>query len=480
MAPHASEPDPSGTGQGPEVPGSPSGRPGDAAPEGPSRAKAGDQPPSSDQATLDELRRRVAELEGGKQRRHRVRSVLSAVLVILAALLSILSVVAVWVNSIVGDTDRYVATVAPLADDPAVQTAVTNRATAAILAQIDVKALVAQLSDAAAQKGVPPKAAELINNLDGPIESGLKELISSTVRKVVSSSAFETLWVDANRVAHTALDKALTGKGGGAVSLKNNQVSIDLGPIVAKAKDELVKAGFAPAAAIPEVHTTFVVYSSDDLGKIKTYMRILQILGTWLPVVTVIIAAAAVFLSAHRRRILIATVLSIAFAMLLLGTTLAVFKNIYLDRLPPSVYQPAASAVFDDLVRFLRSSVRAVAAVALVTAIGAFLIGPSRAAVTVRRAGADGIGSVRGATESAGLRLGPVGRFVHRYKRWIGGVILLGAVLVLVTWSYPTTQVVLWIGLVVLAAFAIREFLDDAGPQDGAERTGPDAPPRPS
>ncbi|MEV6651106.1 hypothetical protein [Streptomyces sp. NPDC051219] len=463
MAAHSSEPDASGTSQGREVPASPSGRPVGADSEGTARSTAGDQRPSDDQARWDDLQRRVADLEGGSRRRHRGRSLLSAVLIILAAVLSVLSVVAVWADSIVGDTDRYVATVAPLADDPAVQTAVTNRATAALLAEIDVKAVVNELSAAASQEGVRPEVARLISGLSGPIESGLKELISSTVRRVVSSDVFETLWIDANRVAHTTLDKALTGKGGGAVSLKNNEVAIDVGPIVDKAKDELVNAGLSRAAKIPEVHTDFVVFASDDLGKVKTYVRILQILGTWLPVITVLIAAAAVFLAANRRRALIAVALSIAFAMLLLGTGLTIFRAIYLDRLPPHVYQPAAAAVFDTLIRFLRATVRVVGAVALVTAIGAFLVGPSRAAVAVRRACATGIGAVREAV-GAGGRLGPVGTFVHRYKRWIGGAVLLAAVLVLVTWSYPTTQVVLWLVVAVLAAFALREFLDDGGP----------------
>lgn len=51
-------------------------------------------------------------------------------LILFAALLSLLAVVAVWANSIVRDADRYVATVGPLAGDPDVRKAVTNRVTA--------------------------------------------------------------------------------------------------------------------------------------------------------------------------------------------------------------------------------------------------------------------------------------------------------------------------------------------------------------
>ncbi len=89
--------------------------------------------------------------------RHRIRSLGSVLLIILASVLALLAVVAVWANSIVRDTDRYVATMAPLASDPDVQQAVTTRVTNVVLQRIDVDALVAELSRAAAQEGVPTR-----------------------------------------------------------------------------------------------------------------------------------------------------------------------------------------------------------------------------------------------------------------------------------------------------------------------------------
>ncbi|MEV6409842.1 hypothetical protein AB0M58_44295, partial [Streptomyces bobili] len=142
-------------------------------------AQTGDEPLSNrERGELDELRRRVGALESGAgsraARHHPFRSAGSVLLILLAALLSVLSVIAVWANSIVRDTDRYVATVGPLASDPDVQKAVTNRVTDAVLGQIDVDALVGQLQDAVSEKGVPPKAAQLVGNLDAPITSGLE------------------------------------------------------------------------------------------------------------------------------------------------------------------------------------------------------------------------------------------------------------------------------------------------------------------
>ena len=107
-----------------------------------------------------------------------------------------------------------------------------------------------------------------------------------------------------------------------------------------------------------------------------------------------------------------------------------------------------------------RSSVRAVGVLAVVTALGALFVGPSRRAVFTRHFLRWGIGAGRDVTVSAGLRLGRVGRFVHRFKKWIGGAILAVAMIVLSTWSYPTMLVVIWTAVIVLVAFGIREFLD--------------------
>ncbi|WP_374198533.1 hypothetical protein [Streptomyces scabiei] len=303
----------------------------------------GEELSARERSELDQLRHRVTALEGTRSGRHHpFRSFGAFLLILLAAILSLLSVVAVWANSIVQDTDRYVATVGPLASNPDVQRAVTNRVTDAVLDRVDVDALVAQLTDAASQQGVPPKAADLLKNLDGPIESGLRQLVSSTVERVVSSSAFEKVWVQANRRAHAAVDEALTGESGGAVALKDNQVVVDVGPIVQQVKEKLVDAGFAPAAKIPDVKTDFVVFASKDIGEIKSYVRVLEILGGWLPVIALLVAAAGVYVAFNRRHAVIGAGLAVFLAMLVLGISLTVFRDIYLDRLPPGTSQAAA------------------------------------------------------------------------------------------------------------------------------------------
>ncbi|XUL99365.1 hypothetical protein ACQ86F_19605 [Streptomyces venezuelae ATCC 10712] len=66
---------------------------------------------------LSVLRARVAALEADRTTarppHHRVRSLFAALLIVIGCVLVPLGIVASWTSSIVGDTDRYVQTVAP-------------------------------------------------------------------------------------------------------------------------------------------------------------------------------------------------------------------------------------------------------------------------------------------------------------------------------------------------------------------------------
>ncbi|MFC5889437.1 hypothetical protein RMN57_05165 [Kitasatospora sp. CM 4170] len=428
----------------------------------------------------------MAQLESDAAKRapthHRMRTFGSTVLVVVASILSILAVVAVWAHNEVTDTDRFVSSLAPLAHNPDVQNALANRLTNAAAEQVDVKALVNDLSQAAAEQGVPPRLADLIGGLSGPLEGALTNVIHAAAEKVVTSDAFATVWEQALRLGHASMVKALTGEGGGAVQLKNDEVTIDIGPMVDKVKTELVNAGFAPAAKIPAVHTDFVVFSSPDIAKIKGGFRLLEVLGNWLPVIVVLVAAAGVFTAFNRRRALVGAAVGIALAMLLMGIVLTVFRSYFLDHLPSDASPAAAGAVYDALVTYLRTTVRVVGVLALVVAIGALMIGPSRVAVTIRSVCGHGVAAVRHAADSAGFHAGPVDAFVRRWKRWIGIMVLLGAAVIFAFWDHPTGMVVFWFAVVVLALFAIREFFAPAYPAGGplvprapATRPGPPA-----
>src|SRR3954447_20376920 len=114
------------------------------------------------------LRLRVAELEtalsDGREATpspvphltagERAKTALAFFLIVVSCLLAPLSVTAVWASQQVSDTDRYVATVAPLADDPAVQRAVADAVAREIFQRLDLQGLTQQTLDALVQRGV--------------------------------------------------------------------------------------------------------------------------------------------------------------------------------------------------------------------------------------------------------------------------------------------------------------------------------------
>ncbi|MET8033211.1 hypothetical protein [Streptomyces sp. NPDC005345] len=410
-----------------------------------------------DAREIAELRARVAELERRRPtgQRHWVRPFFAVLLIIVAAVLTPLSAVAAWSSDLIGDTDRYVSTMKPLASDPDVQEAVADRVTKAVMQHVDIESLLTSVAPADR-----PRLTKALGPLSGPITSGLTDFVHSTADKFVSSDAFATLWTDLNRTAHASVDKALTGKGGGAVKLTNDAVVIDLAPVIDRVKQALVDRGLGIAAKIPEVHTDFTVMTSDSIGKAKKFYRLLQIVGFWLPVLTLVLAAGGVLLAIRRRRALVTAALAVAAGAAVLGIALWIFRGIYLDGLPSGVSQPAAGSVFDTLVRFLRTTVRMVITLGIVVALAAWLTGSGRAATRVLAAWRGGIGAVRNAV---GFDLGPVGVWVHRAKTWLNWTVVAVAAVTLLIWNYPTAAVTVWIAVVALLVLAVVEFLDDDG-----------------
>jgi hypothetical protein len=427
----------------------------------------------TDVTEVERLRRRVAELEEQlgatgppppatvTGRRSRWWAVTSAVLVSLACVLAPLSVVAVWASAQISDTEQYVATVAPLAEDPAVQSAVADEVTATILTELDVQGLTSDaLEVIAAQDNVPPRVADALPALAVPIANGFAGFTRTQVGNVLASPEFANVWAQVNRAAHTQVVKLLEGNQGGAVSAQGDTVTLNLGPVIDQVKQRLVAQGFDLAANIPSVDRSFVLVQSDAVTRAQTGYRLLNTLGVWLPLVTLALFVAGVLMAGDRRRALVRGSLGVVAAMLLLGVGLALLRLTYVNETPADVLtEAAAGQVFDTLVAFLRTGLRAVALLGLLVALAAFLSGPSSAATRTRAAFERGIGSLRGGAESAGWDSGVVGAWTYAHKRGLRLGVFLAAGLLLVFWTRPTGWVVAWTALGVVLALVVVEFL---------------------
>jgi hypothetical protein len=397
----------------------------------------------------------------------------ATLLIVVACVLAPLSAVAVWTRNQVTNTDRYVATVAPLASDPAIQTAITDQITAQVFRYLDVQGLTAQAVQALSDRGtLPPRITDQLQALAVPIANGVESFTRSQVAKVVQSDAFADAWVQANRAAHAELVKALTGEGGGTVTVENDTVTVNMAAFIQVVKQRLVDAGFSVAARIPEVNASFVLFQSKDITRVRTGFNLLNTLGIWLPIIAIVLLVLGVYVAKDHRRALVGAALGVAVSMVVLALALAIFRSIYLDSVPASVLpHDAAAVLYDTIVRFLRLGLRTILVLALVVAAGAFLTGSSVTAVRTRQGLAGAIGWLAGSAERAGLRTGPVGTWVEANKRVLRIAAVTVASLALVFWGRPTGKVVLGLTLALLVVLAIIELLARPAPRKDAIST---------
>jgi hypothetical protein len=408
--------------------------------------------------------------------RQRWRTVVAVLLIVIACVLAPLSVVAIWTRNQVTNTDRYVQTVSPLASDPAIQQAIADQITAQVFTYIDVRGLTTQAVQALTERGgLRPQVAAQLQALSVPIANGVQSFTREQVGKVVASDAFANAWVQANRTAHAELVKALTGEGGGAVTVENDTVSVNLAAFIQTVKAQLVASGFTLAERIPEVNASFVLFQSKDVTRVRAGFNLLNTLGVWLPVLAIVLLVLGVYVAKDHRRALVGAAVGVAVSMVVLALALTIFRSIYLDAVPASVLpHDAAAVLYDTIVRFLRLGLRTILVLALVVAAGAFLTGQSVTAVRTREGLARAIAWLQG---RAGFSTGPVGAWVYANKRAlrIGAVTL--AALVLVFWGRPTGKVVLGLTLALLVVLAIIEFLGRRPAQEPVEVAAGAAPP---
>ena len=430
---------------------------------GQDQVPAGEGPGTSEHLHGEAARTEVAG-PGGRprqaRRRFSWRTLVAALLIVAGCVLAPLSVVAVWTANQVSDTGTYVANMAPLIKDPAIQNALTNKITNEIVLRIDVKARADQAAAELSQKGFT-RIGGLLKGVSGSLASGVQGYVHSGVHKIITSPRMARAWVQVNRVAHQALVAALSGRGSknGAVGVSNGQVTLDLAPLITVAKQDLVARGLTIAAKIPVVHKTFPLFPSKNLAKAQGLYRLINDLKIVLPILTLALLGLGVLAARGHRRALIGAGLGFAASMLVLGAGLAIARALYLNSVPASASTDAAAAAFDILVRFIKTALRTLLVAGLIVAVGAFFTGPSRAAVRTRSAFSSGLGSLRRGGESAGLSTGPVGSwtYAHRHALRIGVVAL--AALIFVFWGQPTAMVAIVIAVLLLVALGLIELI---------------------
>ncbi|MFZ2176144.1 MAG: hypothetical protein WAW17_19310, partial [Rhodococcus sp. (in: high G+C Gram-positive bacteria)] len=328
-----------------------------------------------------------------------------------------------------------------------------------IMTRLDVETLTAEALTALSENAprVPPAVVGLAPVLADQAQSFVRQTVSS----FVASDQFETLWIRANREAHQVLVAVMTGQTRAAVQINDQgTVSIALAPIIDNVRTRLTERGFAFADKIPEIDKSFVLFQSPELVKAQRAVSALDTASTVLPLMALLIAAAAVWAAPKggRRRAFALVGVSIAVAMALLAVAISIGRAIYLGDIPSDVLsRDAAAVLIDTLVLPLRTAVRAVFLLAVVIAAAGYLTGSSHSAVAVRGAYNKAVSAVRGA--HSGRAPYPVETAVATYRTPLRVVIIAIATMTLVFWKYPSGLVVMVTVLITVVALLLVELV---------------------
>jgi hypothetical protein len=388
------------------------------------------------------------------------RNLLAGLSIFLGVVLVSAAISAVWLNRTIMDENRWVETMAPLAQDAGIQDYVAAKATDSLFGAVDIQAYVAK-----ALQPLPPAVQGLATPITGAIQSFIKD----SATKFVRSDRFPQLWDQMNRLAHKAFIAAVTERSGGVVNNQAGKVTIDVSVLVDEIKSQLTSRGlgFVNAVPTPASSRDIVLIDSPALAQASAGIQFLNTSAYALPFAALALLVLGVVLAVNRRK-----------AVLWLGigvvaVTLLPVEAIYFGQFPfaqaalqyAQMPQAVASTAYTIVFRNLIHAEQMFAIVGIVFVIGAMVAGPSAWAVALRGGLSHGIDNI-----GLDWDFGPAGEWVLAHRSGMRAAGLIAAVVALVIFRVSTVWTIVWLVIAVLIwLLAVQLF---GRPRPVAKATG--------
>ncbi len=293
--------------------------------------------------------------------------------------------ISVWAIRTVTNTDQYVATMAPLARNPVIVDHLAAKATDKLFSTHIVQDKVT---------AALPKAAKPIVT---PIVNEVHNYVYGLALQVFQSPKFGQLWDTLNRHTHDAVIDVLTGKQtpltqklekGGAIVVN---VTPALNNLIDKANAKGVTL-FNPLKAILSQGNSLgvTVLSKSQVSKFTAGFNLIVTLKWAIPVIALVLGILAIVIAVDHRKTLVRVAVGIALVTLLLLAGLSLGRITFINHASGHVNGQVAAAVWDTMLRFLKTDLRWALLVTVLVALGAWLAGPGRFAVSIRSTVAKG------------------------------------------------------------------------------------------
>ena len=176
----------------------------------------------------------------------RWRKILVGFLVVLTSIAILTSAVGVWAHRTLLNTDSWVATVGPLAKDPAITDAVATTVTNELMQALDLRRtwLKERCRRGSQRHG------------RGRSRWAPAQFVLNAVKQLLQTDQFQKFWVEANRRVHELAVKVLRGDTK-LVSTTNGEVTLNFLPLFTKAlafvESKAPGIGRRPAGTVPDI-----------------------------------------------------------------------------------------------------------------------------------------------------------------------------------------------------------------------------------
>ncbi len=332
----------------------------------------------------------------GEPGRLKLRRRLSGLFVFLTVLSLVVTVVGAWARAVALDTDRFVATVGPVIDDPAVQEALSIRLTDRVMEGLQVEDRVSTALSGLDQGELPVSPALLA----APITEGIRNVLLKRTEQAIASDAFQNLWNTALTRAHSQAIALLRGESTNA-TIEGDAVYINLLPFVNDALASLegqLSEIFNRTIDIPTIteqnvdqavgllEQQFGVDLPTDFGQIKVFEsdalpaaqaavatmdRVIYVLVA----LTILLAIVAFVLSTRRLRTALWLGFGAAIGLIVVRRLALRLDDAIVGRVTGETNQAAVGAVTNDVFQDLRNFTTLMLVAAIVIGIGAYLAG---------------------------------------------------------------------------------------------------------
>jgi hypothetical protein len=423
------------------------------------------------QAEVDDLRQQLSAAEGAGQTaapKHRLRSIFAVILIVVGSVLAPIAGITVWVRNQVLNTDRYVATIAPLSKNPAIASVAAAEVTKQLYSRIDLQSEI---------KDVLPPRADFVA---APLASAIKSQTQNVAYKVFISDKFNTVWVGMNRAVHTALVGVLTGNRNGAISAdQNGTVTLNLQPLAQQVVHQMDQRGITVLDKLPisKLNMQIVLLQAKGLVQAQQLTKVLNHAALFLPLLSLLCFAGAVALSPRHRRALMWSGIGLAASMAVMAVVLGLLRSYLISASAGHALTPAAAqALFDTMLRYLKEGLRILFGIGLAVAFLAWLFGPSRPARALRRAPVTAYRWVDKGIREQGWEFGAAGQWVAANRGVTQGGLVGLAVLLLVIWGNPGIVGFLVLAIVTgLLVLVVRNIAGKPPDEAGTGSAGPPA-----